>query len=41
MEDSDLDIPHRDSIMMQRTLNCNKKEECGNLIKVLTVGISK
>ena len=41
MEDSDLDVPHRDSIMVQRALNCNKKENVGVLIKVLSVGISK
>jgi len=41
MEDSDLDDANRDSIMVQRALNCNKKEDCGDLIKVLSVGISK
>ena len=41
MEDSDIDAPIRDSIMAQRAFNCNKKEECYNLIKVLSVGISK
>ena len=36
MEDSDIDAPIRDSIMAQRAFNCNKKEECYNLIKVLS-----
>jgi hypothetical protein len=41
MDDSDLDLPMRDSLIVERALNCNKKEECFNLIKVLSVGISK